>query len=95
MHRFTITVLLCGGTEPAGGSCAGNGLCPSGHFCMAGNVCCRCAVGASSGRVDGAQQQENSWPIFIGICPSGSDSECPVGYACSPTLSCCPSQVGF
>ncbi|KAK6758004.1 hypothetical protein RB195_015681 [Necator americanus] len=74
---FSNGVLLCGGSEPAGGSCAGNGgQCPMGHLCMAGNVCCRCAVGASSG-----------------TCSSGSDSECPIGYSCSSTLSCCPSQL--
>ncbi|CAD6193842.1 unnamed protein product [Caenorhabditis auriculariae] len=41
-------MLLCGGSEPAGGRCP-NGFCPYGHTCVSGNVCCRCAVGASAG----------------------------------------------
>ncbi|CAJ0588228.1 unnamed protein product [Cylicocyclus nassatus] len=54
-------------------------------------------------RMDNVQQDILVWlemfvvvvpsaQVRVGTCPSGSDLECPVGYACSTTLSCCPSE---
>lgn len=45
----SISVFLCGASEPSGGVCRNNGICPSGHSCVAGNVCCRCPAGSSAG----------------------------------------------
>ncbi|WKY12719.1 hypothetical protein Q1695_003932 [Nippostrongylus brasiliensis] len=75
-----VSVLLCGGNEPAGGSCAGSGQCPSGHLCMAGNVCCRCPVGASSGTCPSGTDSE---------CPAGYG--CSATLNCCPT-QVLPSQ---
>ncbi|VDO98418.1 unnamed protein product [Heligmosomoides polygyrus] len=78
-------VLLCGGNEPAGGSCAGNGQCPSGHLCMAGNVCCRCAVGASSGTCPSGSNSE--CPVGYGC--STTLSCCPAQVTPGQTLAAC------